>query len=116
MPKRMSYDEQPLLPNILAEVVCEEIYTGQEWSIQIRDYGRVAKTEAARLAMTPEQKREFSDLCDRKCRIAYDANAAWIVKIFKANNGPAQLANILRHWLDSYLNDPRLMRRDAGVI
>lgn len=102
------YDKLPLLPNILAETVCGEPYTGRELSNPAGYY--VKRIEAARQKMTPDDVREFADLCDRRCRAAYEAGGKWFLKVVKAKDCREQLKVWLIHWLASYLHDPDSLR------
>lgn len=111
MGRRKTYEEIHLLPNLVAETVCGEVYTGQEWSPQVRSSYDAEKIEALRLKMTPDQVREFSDLCDERCRQAYNAKAKWFEKIVKSKDGRPQLMVWLRHWMASYLKNPEHLRR-----
>ena len=113
MTKRTPYDHLPLMPSVVAETVLDEVYTGAEISVRSRYDSLVAKTEAARLAMTPEQREEFVRLADAKCRSAYEAKGDFFMKIVRAkgNSGRAQLYMWIRHWLCSYLNNPENLRR-----
>jgi hypothetical protein len=91
------YDHLPLVPTIIAEVVTARPLDGHP------------ALEAKRQRMT----REFADLCESRCRTAYDANAKWMLKIARMRDGRDALATWIRHWLVSYLHNPAVMRRDA---
>ncbi len=116
MPKKTPYDRIPLVPAIIAETVCSHLYTGAEWSVGTLSPTDISKVEVVRQKMTPAQVREFADLCEQKCRAAYEANAKWMVKCAKAksNRGRDQLYVYVTHWLASYLHNPALFRRSAG--
>ena len=115
MPKKVPYDMLPLVPTVIAEIVCSQPYTGAEWSRGALPSADIAKVEVARQAMTQAQIREFSDLCERKCKAAYEANAKWMMKCARAkgNHGRDQLYVYVSHWLASYLHNPELFRRSA---
>ncbi len=120
-PPRKSYDHLPLLPNILAEKVATEVYTGEEMSLQIRDFKLVAETEEKRKKMTHDEVRTFGEVCDTLCRQCYEAKAEWFLKCVrsKTNSGRDQLEVILKHWLCAYLHNPILLtrkldRKDTG--
>jgi hypothetical protein len=117
MPKKTPYDRIPLVPAIVAEAVCSQPYTGAEWSEGALSPTDISKVETARQKMTQAQIREFSDLCERRCRAAYEADTKWIVKCAKAkgNRGRDQLYVFVSHWLASYLHNPTLLRRSAEV-
>lgn len=113
---KIGYDKIPLVPAIVAETICSQPYTGAEWSEGARSSANIANVEIARQAMTPAQIREFSDLCERQCRAAYDADAKRMVDCARAkgNRGRDQLYVYVSHWLASYLHNPELFRRAAG--
>ena len=112
------YEDLPLLPNIIAEKVCSEPYLGTEMSEGVRDAAFISRTEAARRKMTPDQVREFADLCDAKCKAAYNSKAKWFVTLAKAkdNRGRDQLAVWITHWLASYLTNPLVFRRSCETL
>ena len=85
------YNEIPLIPTIIAEMVVSQ--------------------HDARHSLTKDQVREFADLCEVHCRVAYEAGARWMLKIAQANDGRKELAMWINHWLDSYLHNPAIMRR-----
>ncbi len=116
MKTKTPYDDLPLLPNIIGETVATQPYTEAEFSEGLRDPARIEHIETARRKMTPEDIREFADLCDAHCRAAYDAGAEWMLKCARAKNnaGRDQLYVYASHWLASYLHDPRVFRRSCG--
>ncbi len=95
------YDHLPLVPTIIAEVVAAQSLDGHP------------DLEAKRRQMTRDEVREFADLCESRCRTAYEANAKWMVKIARMRDGRDALATWIRHWLVSYLHNPTILRRDA---
>ena len=96
------YDHLPLVPTIIAEVVAAQpLHDGSP------------KLEAKRRQMTPDEVREFADLCESRCRTAYEANAKWMLKIARMRDGRDALASWIRHWLVSYLHNPTILRRDS---
>lgn len=113
MSKRISYDHLHILPNLVAEMICQKPYTGMEISIQSRDFNKVKEIEAKRQAMTSTMIREFSDMADERCRAAYGARAKWFELVVKAkdNKGRDQLYIWIAHWLASYLTNPVLFRK-----
>jgi hypothetical protein len=115
MPKKVPYDRIPLVPPIIAETICSQPYTGAECSEGALSPSDISKVEIARQAMTQTQIREFSDLCEGKCRAAYEAGAKWMVERARAkgNRGRDQLYVYMSHWLASYLHNPELFRRVA---
>lgn len=109
MPKRTPYEDIAFLPYLMAETVCGQPYTGQEFSDQLRPGPRqIEKIEAARLAMTTEQIAEFAEHCDERCRGAYNKRMDWFMKCVRAkdNSGRDQMFVWIAHWLASYLTDP----------
>ena len=115
MPKKTPYDRIPLVPTIIAEAICSQPYTGAEWSEGTLSPTDISKVEVVRQKMTPAQIQEFSDLCEQKCRAAYEADAKWMVKCARAksNRGRDKLYVFISHWLASYLHDPKVFRRSA---
>jgi len=115
--KKTPYEDLPLLPNIIAEAVCSQPYTGQEWSQGLRSGDEITKIELARQQMTPDQVQDFANLCDTKCCLAYHLGAKWFLACVKAKNnyGRDQLYVWIRHWLASYLKDPNVLRLHCKV-
>jgi len=111
--QRKNYDELPILPNIVAETVCSQEYTGREWSMKVRDFNKVAEIEAMRQTMTPDRVREFADLVDEWCRRAYEVKADWFETIAQSetNRGRDSLYIVVSHWLSSFLINTEMMRR-----
>ncbi len=103
MPKRMPYDDLPLLPHILAEDVIRREYTGEELSVQLRSPKDVAKFEALRKEVTEVEEALFCELCDERCKKAYEKKAEWFMKILRMKDGRAQLQVFLSHWLTAFL-------------
>ena len=97
MSKKLPYDTIPLVPAIIAESVCSQPYTGAEWSKGALSHADISKVEIARQRMAQAQIREFADLCERKCRAAYEADAKWMMKCARAksNRGRDQLVSQL---------------------
>jgi hypothetical protein len=116
MPRRTKYEDLVLLPTVAAEFVCARQYEGKEWSSG-PSQSEIAEIETKRLAMTPEAIREFADLCDARCKAAYEANTVWFQRIIDTTNrgdgtrGRDMLYNILAHWMTSYLTNPDGFRR-----
>jgi len=110
------YDSLPLIPTIIADAVCGLPYTGQEISVHLRSASDVERVESRRRAMTPEQRREFADLCEVRCRAAYKAEAEWFLKCVrsKTNAGRDRLYLWIAHWLTAYLHDPEAYRERMG--
>jgi hypothetical protein len=106
------------MPCAIAEAVCSEEYRGQELSDKIRSERDVARTEAARQRMTQANRDEFSDLCEKRCRAAYEVNAGWFMKCVRSrsNRGRDQLYVYIRHWMAAYLHDAEAFRKQfCGV-
>lgn len=101
--KKIPYENLPLLPYLVAETVCGEEYTEQEYSEGLRNKERAYKVDAKRKAMTPEQVKAFAEYVDKRCRDSYEAKADWFMKIAKSDN-IAQLYVWVRHWLVSWLS------------
>jgi hypothetical protein len=108
MPKRTPYENLSLVPIIVAETVCSHPYTEQEMSWQARSAERAEKVEAKRKDLTIKQRQEFVDVCDARCRAAYNARADWFMKCVRSKSrmGYDQLYIWMSHWMASYLNDP----------
>lgn len=107
------YDDIPVLPSIIAETVCSEVYTGQEWSLQRRPgIAYIERIEAARKAMTPEQVREFAGLADTWCHKAYEQRVSWMLDAAEAkdSSGRDSLYVFIRHWMVAYLTNPVAFR------
>lgn len=104
------YHDLHLLPYIVADTVCQQPYTGSEWSWHLRNPHNVAKTEQLRQAMTPEQQREFCQLVDQRCRAAYVARADWFKRCLHGTSGRDQLYIWVSHWLAAYLANPASCR------
>lgn len=113
--RKTSYDNLPLLPHLMAEVVCTRVYTGYELSDRVRSAYDVADKEALRQKMTAEDIAEFCELADKRCRAAYAADIDWFLECVEAkdNRGRDQLFVWLTHWLASYLRKPEVLRRSC---
>ena len=99
---RTAYDRLTLLPDLVAETVCQQTYTGEEISVQSRS--DPAPIEELRQKMTREQVREFAVLCNERCRAAYKVKADWFEKCATGGNrGRDQLYVWTSHWLSSFL-------------
>lgn len=109
---KTKYEDLPLLPTILAEVVASTPYCGQELSRNCRDDTRIREIELKRQHMTPEQVRDYSNWCDRRCKAAYEARVKWFLKIVKKPDGREQLMVWLSHWLAAFLTNPRIVERE----
>jgi len=120
MPRRRTkYEDLAILPTVAAEHVCAQKYTGAEWSMQnCPSNAEIAKIEKKRQAMTPEQIREFADICDARCKKAYELKVEWFQKIVEArgNKGRDQLYVWLTHWMTSYLMNPEGFRRLTAPV
>jgi hypothetical protein len=104
--KKIPYENLPFLPAMIAETICSEEYTEQEWSEGLRNKERANKVEAQRQAMTPEQIDAFAKYVDQRCKDAYELGADYFMKIVRAkgNRGLNQLYVFIRHWLVSWLS------------
>lgn len=78
-------DEIQFLPNLLAESVV-----------------------AAR-GLHPRDYREFSDICDARCRKSYESGG-WMLNVVTTNDRN-ELLTVIGHWLDAWLDNPRVLRR-----
>jgi hypothetical protein len=105
MPKRKSYSELELIPALIAEAVVNRPYTGDELSVALRSQRTVEAVEAARQALTAEQRAEFVRQCDERCRAAYAHRADWFMKCVRARNntGRDQLYLWCAHWLSAFV-------------
>lgn len=110
MPKR-DYDQLPIIPALIAEDVVQAPYTGCEWSDRTRS--KVEQVEAARQALTEEQRREFVDVCEQRCRHAYDADAKWMLDIANKEDGRGDLWVLFSHWLAAYVYNRELFIRKS---
>lgn len=107
MPKRKSYDQLSIVPHIVAHCVCGDVYNGDAISNDYPSF--IATIESLRQEMTQEQRNEFIETVDKRCRFAYDSKIDWFVKIAKGGNmGRDTLYDYVRHWLASYLNNRSL--------
>jgi len=116
MAKRAKYEDLPILPTVAADYVCSQPYTGKVICLAIfagKEWSRHdplpwEKVEEKRKKMTPDEIREFGDLCDARCKAAYESKAAWFEKIVKAkgDKGRDQLYVWLTHWMAAYLTNP----------
>lgn len=106
MPKTLTYDKLPFLPELIASTVCGQIYRQQEFSEGVRSQATIDRVEAKRLVMTPAQIEDFSEKCDAKCEGAFNAKAKWFMDCVKArdNSGRDQLYVWIRHWMVAYLD------------
>lgn len=103
----MKYDQIPFIPSLIASVVLETVYTGQDISIRLRNQRTVDQVESLRENMSEEDRDEFVRLVDNRCRRAYAAQAEWFMKCVnaKGDKGRDQLYIWVFHWLASYLHD-----------
>jgi len=115
MKKQTKYENLALMPDVIAETVTREVYTNKEWgTMQSTSFGE--EIEKLRLAMTPEQRKEFVEQVYERCRYLYESGVNPIfVKIFKSksNWGRDTLYNFVRHWLAGYLKGSPFLKRQA---
>jgi len=109
MARRRPYEDLPFLPGFIAEIVAQDPYKGQELSTYARNQWDVDRIEARRQRMTDAEVVEFADAVDARVKAAYEARARWFEKILRApgNRGRDLLYMYIRHWLASYLTNPR---------
>lgn len=102
---KTAYENLPFLPSIIASTVCGREYKGQEFTPGMLHPDNIAKTEALRQRMTPEQIDAFSEYVDQRCKEAYEVRAQWFMKIVRAqaNSGRDQLYIFITHWMTSWL-------------
>jgi hypothetical protein len=102
------YEQLALRPDIVAVVVAEHEYKGEEWSLQLRDGGLVQQVEERRRKLTRAQVDAFADAVDALCRASYARKARWFMRIVRArgNRGRDQLYTWASHWLCSYALRP----------
>jgi len=114
---KTNYDNLSFLPTIVAYAVATTPYDAKELSSGNRDPNEIIRIDALRKKMTESQINEFFNLCDSKCRNAYDVKADWFMKIVKAkgNKGRDMLYSFCSHWLVAYLNDPVKFKNSCGV-
>src|SRR5271157_5691169 len=96
---KTSYDDLPFLPNLIAETICSQEYTGQEFSIGLMSTKDCSVIEAKRKALTKRQIDMFAERTDELCKGAYEAESKWFMDIVKAegNKGRDQLYVWVRH-------------------
>ena len=100
----MLYCELPLVPSIIARMVANETYKGQELSVQIRNSAIIERIEKARQEMSPNQIEQFIQLCDISCKEAYSNKSDWFISCVNNDKGGRdQLYNWIRHWLVKFL-------------
>lgn len=117
MKKKTPYDYLPIVPTIIADTVVGEVYTGSEVSDHSRCGRTVTAVEAVRSGLSMDERREFADLCEKRCRAAYEADAEWMLKIgrSKTDRGRDQLYVWIRHWLSAYCLHRDIFKRDCGI-
>lgn len=97
---KLPYDRIPLIPTIVAETVAEQPLPG------------FSELEDQRQRLTPDEVREFVDLCEARCRASYEANGLMLqIAQMPGEAARDELAYWIRQWLVSYLRDPRELRR-----
>ena len=79
--KRIPYENLPFLPAMIAETICGEEYTEQEYSEGLRSKERAKRIEIKRQAMTPEQVEAFAKYVDERCKIAYELKADYFMNV-----------------------------------
>lgn len=106
---RETYDRLTLLPELVAEMVCQQIYTGEEISVQLRSARTVKEVECLRQAMTRDQVAIFAIACNKRCRAAYEVEADWFEEcVTGGNRGRDQLYVWTSHWLSSFLTKGKI--------
>jgi len=106
---RIAYDDLALVPFILAENVARREYTGEEMSIQLRSSAKdIAKVEELRKTLTPEEEHTFCNICDERCKHAYNNKSDWFMRIVRMEDGRAQLEMFLTHWLVAFLKKGKI--------
>lgn len=102
---RTTYDTLPIVPALVADAVVSQPSADP-------------RAEPIRANLTPEQRREFADLCDSICRAAFDARAPWFMKIArsKTNHGRDQLFMWVRTWRDAYCLHRDFFMRHVGAM
>lgn len=109
MPKKILYDDLPMVLPIMAHTVCDRVYTGDKWNkngLCCYSQSKIDTIEAKRRVMTQEDKQRFANAVDMQCRDAYERNAEWFVKLArsKTNFGRDQMLHVwIPHWLVSFL-------------
>jgi len=110
---RENYEDLAFVPSLIAESVCAKQYTGYEMADPSPVH--VWRYETARLAMTRSEIVEFSDICDERCRVAYETDARWFKKCLKdTNHGLHKLHVWITHWMVAYLNDPIQFKKQSS--
>jgi hypothetical protein len=103
MNDKTPYNDLPLVPTMVAMVVVDNAYTGQDISEASRDQKRIAEVEKRRQRMTDPMRQEFIWEVDQRCQDAYDADAKWFKKCLKGDKGRDQLYIWIAHWLHAWL-------------
>jgi len=117
-PLRLDYDKIPLLPHMIAEMVCEREYAGLEWSARFRTSSKIAEIEELRKKMTYEDRQKFAAYADRRCRIAYEQEAEWFMKLLRSRSNrhlAGTLYAFITHWMVAWLKNPRLAQTVEDV-
>ena len=101
------YHELALIPELIAETVLNEKYTGQELSAKTRCFSDVEKIERRRICMSDKRREDFIRDCDARCRSAYENKSKWFMDCVKSksNRGRDILYNWTRHWLAGFLSN-----------
>jgi hypothetical protein len=99
-----AYDDLALDPSLIATVVAETVYTGNEISVRMRSQRLIDSVETRRKSMTPADRNAFAGYVDARCRAAYTAKATWFIKCVRArdNKGRDHLYTWVAHWLAFY--------------
>jgi len=112
---RLSYDQIALVPSIVADIVVYRPYEMQEFSQNMRSQSIIEEIEGKRKQLTIAQCEEFIQLCDKRCRDAYEIKADWFEDCVNSDSSD-QLMIWITHWLVSYINNPKLFRRKINEL
>ena len=104
MKTAVTYNQLPIIPSVIAEVVCNTKYEGKE--LTNISGQEITNTEAKRLQMTAKEKNDFITYVDDRCKSAYNKEVSWFMNVIKSksNKGRNDLYCTITHWLSAYLN------------
>lgn len=103
----MQYDQIPFTPFLIAAIVLDTVYTGQDISTKLRNQKNIDKVESLRQNMSVEDRVEFANMVDKRCRKAFEIQAEWFMNCVRSKNnkGRDQLYVWVYHWMTSYLTN-----------
>ena len=114
MKKSTPYNLLPLKPGFIAQLVAQEPYTQQEVSLSMRNSEMAFKIEQLRQKMSENDIISFAKKVNKICNLAYKAKAKWFLDCLNRKDGREQMYMWVRHWLASYLHDPKTLNKLMG--